>query len=176
MKYLQEFRKLEQTIASVGTGPVVDTHEVFDFFPLFFSIKHLNTFLQTSDSPVEDFDTIRDDDLTEEVAQSSRDVIFKRLQDDLLHQVQLCARNQQMYAQMEGSNSSAQAKEFKQLELRCARDLERLRQSFQHGSKPPVFHYEKRQMNIIHVNNDLTDDMFEVKLNINFFYSNSSFL
>jgi hypothetical protein len=80
----------------------------------------------------------------------------------------LCSRNEQVYAQMEGSNSLIQAKEFKALEQRCAHDLERLKQCLQHGSKPPLFHYEKRQMNIIHVNNDLTDNDFEVKLNIYF--------
>lgn len=120
-------------------------------------------FLQASESPTEDYDTVHDEDLTEEVSKSSRETIYRRLQEDLLRQVLLCARNQQMYAQMEGSNSSIQAKEFKTLELRCARDLERLKQCFQNGSKPPIFHYEKRQMNIIQVNNDLTDDDFEVK-------------
>ncbi|CAF5138376.1 unnamed protein product, partial [Rotaria socialis] len=79
--------------------------------------------------------------------------IYQRLQDDLLRQMQLCARNQQIYAQMEGANNSKQANEFKTLEQRCAHDLERLRKCFQHGSKAPLFHYEKRQMNIIQVNN-----------------------
>jgi coiled-coil and C2 domain-containing protein 1 len=144
-KYLLESKKLEQTIASAETGPLVDTHHA-------------------SESPTEDYDTVHDEDLTEEVSKSSRETIYRRLQEDLLRQVLLCARNQQMYAQMEGSNSSIQAKEFKALELRCARDLERLKQCFQNGSKPPIFHYEKRQMNIIQVNNDLTDDDFEVNV------------
>jgi hypothetical protein len=105
---------------------------------------------------------IRDDELTEELAQSDRDTIYRRLQDDLLRQMQLCARNQQIYAQMEGTNNMKHANEFKILEQHCARDLESLRKCFQHGAKVPTFHYEKRQMNIIQVNNDLTDNDFEV--------------
>jgi hypothetical protein len=77
--------------------------------------------------------------------------------------MQLCARNQQIYAQMEGTYNMKQANEYKLLEQRCARDLEKLKQCFQHGLKAPIFHYEKRQMNIIHVNNDLTDNELEVK-------------
>jgi hypothetical protein len=77
--------------------------------------------------------------------------------------MQLCARNQQIYAQMEGANNIKQANEFKILEQRCAHELERLRQCFQHGLKVPLFHYEKRQMNIIQVNNDLADNDLEVK-------------
>ena len=105
---------------------------------------------------------IRDDELTEELAQSDRNTIYRRLEEDLLRQMQLCARNQQMYAQMEGSNNMKLANEFKILEQRCAQDLEKLRQCFKHGAKVPAFHYEKRQMNIIQVNNDLTDNDFEV--------------
>lgn len=65
---------------------------------------------------------------------------------------------------MEGANNIKQANDFKLLELRCAKDLERLKQSFRHGLKAPIFHYEKRQMNIIHVNNDLTDNDLEVNI------------
>jgi len=108
---------------------------------------------------------VRDVELTDELAQSNRETIYHHLQEDLLRQMQLCARNQQMYAQMEGPNNIKQANEFKILEQRCARDLDRLKQCFQQGLKAPVFHYEKRQMNIIQVNNDLTDDEVEVKKN-----------
>jgi hypothetical protein len=105
---------------------------------------------------------IFDNELTEEIAQSDRQTIYRRLQDDLLRQMQLCARNQQIYAQMEGLNSAKQANDFKNLEQRCGRDLERLKQAFQHDLKAPLFHYEKRQMNIIQVNNDLADNDLEV--------------
>jgi len=106
---------------------------------------------------------IRDNALTEEISQSNRETIYIRLQEDLLRQMQLCARNQQMYAQMEGPNNMKQANDYKRLEQRCAHELEQLKQNFKHGLKVPVFHYEKRQMNVIHVNNDLTDNEFEVK-------------
>ncbi|CAF1008853.1 unnamed protein product [Rotaria sordida] len=112
----------------------------------------------------EDVEIIHDDELAEELLESDRDTIYRRLQDDLLRQMQLCARNQQIYAQMEGSNNIQQANEFKILEQRCAHDLERLRKCFQNGSKPPLFHYEKKQMNIIQVNNDLTDQDLEVNV------------
>ncbi|CAF4939574.1 unnamed protein product, partial [Rotaria socialis] len=48
---------------------------------------------------------IDDDDLTQDLAHADRDTIYRRLQEDLLQQIQLCARNQQIYAQMEGANS-----------------------------------------------------------------------
>lgn len=84
--------------------------------------------------------------------------------------MQLCARNQQIYAQMEGADNLKYANEFKHLEQRCAHDLERLKKSFQNGSKAPTFHYEKRQLNIIQINNDLSDYELEVRL-IRFYFS-----
>ncbi len=108
---------------------------------------------------------VPDYELPEEFAQSDRETIYRRLQDDLLRQMQLCARNQQIYAQMDGLNNKKQANEFKILEQRCAHDLERLRQCSQRGLKVPLFHYEKRQMNIIQVNDDLTDNELEVNKN-----------
>ncbi|CAF4501384.1 unnamed protein product, partial [Rotaria magnacalcarata] len=59
------------------------------------------------------YEFIQDDELTKEIAKSDRETIYQRLQDDLLRQMQLCARNQQIYAQMEGANNSKQANEFK---------------------------------------------------------------
>jgi hypothetical protein len=106
---------------------------------------------------------ITDDDLTQDLANSDRDTVYRRLQEDLLRQIQLCARNQQIYAQMDGANSIKHANEYKILEQRCSHDLEKLRQCFQHGLKPPLFHYERKQMNIIQVNNDLGENDFEVK-------------
>ena len=105
---------------------------------------------------------IREDDLTDELASCDRETIYQRLQEDLLRQVQLCARNQQIYAHMEGANNAKQANDFKLLEQRSVHDLERLRQGLQKGQKAPIFHYEKRQMNLIHVNNDLGDNELEV--------------
>lgn len=106
---------------------------------------------------------VRDEELTEQIAQSDRDTIYRRLQEDLLRQIQLCARNEQIYAQMAGETNKKLARDFKILEQRSAHDLERLKLSFQHGLKPPAFHYEKRQMNIVQVNNDLTDSDCEVR-------------
>ena len=132
---------------------------------LYFTDKNKSlTSLQASESSSYGFEVICDQELTEELAQADRDTVYRRLQDDLLRQMQLCARNQQMYAQMEGLSNVQHANEFKLLEQRCTHDLERLRQCFQHGLKAPVFHYEKRQMHIVQVNNDLTDGDFEVKL------------
>ncbi|CAF0805027.1 unnamed protein product [Adineta ricciae] len=119
---------------------------------------------QASISSSHGFEVICDQELTEELAQADRDTVYRRLQDDLLRQMQLCARNQQMYAQMEGLTNVQHANEFKLLEQRCTHDLERLRQCFQHGLKAPIFHYEKRQMHIVQVNNDLTDSDFEVNV------------
>lgn len=68
-----------------------------------------------------------------------------------------------MYAQMEGANNVKYAQQYGLLGQRCQRDLDRLKQSFHQGLKPPIFHYERRQMNIIQVNNDLTDNDFEVR-------------
>jgi hypothetical protein len=108
---------------------------------------------------------INDDDLTQELANSDRDTVFRRLQDDLLRQMQLCARNHQTYSQMEGTNNIQHAKEYQILEHRCSEDLEKLRKHFQHGLKPPLFHYERKQMNIIQVNHDLGENDLEVNIN-----------
>ena len=117
-------------------------------------------------------DLVTDDDLTQDLANADRDTVFRRLQDDLLRQVQLCARNEQIYAQMEEPNSAKHAKEYKHLEQRCAHDLEKLRKCFQHGLKPPLFHYERRQMNIIQTNSDLGENDLEVSFE-NIFNINS---
>jgi hypothetical protein len=110
---------------------------------------------------------INDDDLTQDLAHADRDTVYRRLQEDLLRQIQLCARNQQIYAQMEEINTTKQINEYKTLEQRCAHDLEKLRHCFQHGLKPPLFHYERKQMTIVQVNNDLGENDLEVKFKIN---------
>lgn len=120
--------------------------------------------MQTSDSAATGFDNIRDDELTQEVAQSSREVMYRRLTEDLIRQIQLSARNQQVYAHMGGANNLARAKEFQALEQRSNQDLERLKQAAKNGSLKPVFHYEKRQMHLVQFNNDLTDDDLEVSI------------
>ena len=106
---------------------------------------------------------IKDDDLTGDLAHADRDTIYRRLQEDLLRQIQLCARNQQIYAQMEATNNNIKhTNEYKVLEQHCAHDLEKLRQCFQQGLEAPLFHYERRQMNVIQINNDLGDNDLEV--------------
>jgi coiled-coil and C2 domain-containing protein 1 len=107
---------------------------------------------------------INDDDLTQDLARSDRDTIYRRLQEDLLRQIQLCARNQQIYAEIEEGNHLKNANEYKILEQRCSNDLEKLRQCFQHGLKPPLFHYERKQMTIVQVNNDLGENDLEVNI------------
>lgn len=68
-----------------------------------------------------------------------------------------------MYAQMEGAINAKYANDFKVLEQRAIHDLEQLKQSQQKRSKVPVFHYEKRQLNLIQSNNDLTENELEVR-------------
>ena len=114
--------------------------------------------------PDDDNDLINDDDLTQDLAHADRDTIYRRLQDDLLHQISLCARNQQTLERMEGNDCNRQANEYRKLEERCARDLEKLRKCFQHGLKPPLFHYERKQMTIVQVNDDLGENDLEVAI------------
>ncbi|CAF0721649.1 unnamed protein product [Adineta ricciae] len=143
-KFLIAYKGLDQMIAAAEAGLPIDMGQVPK--------------LPDDDNN----DLVTDDDLTQDLANADRDTVFRRLQDDLLRQVQLCARNEQIYAQMEEPNSAKHAKEYKQLEQRCAHDLEKLRKCFQHGLKPPLFHYERRQMNIIQTNNDLGENDLEV--------------
>ncbi|CAF4848316.1 unnamed protein product [Rotaria sp. Silwood1] len=144
-KHLLASKEIEKKIESVESGLSIDMNQI-------------------SELANENIEIIHEDELTEELRQSDRDTIYRRLEDDLLRQMQLCARNQQMYAQMEGSNNIKQANEFKILEQRCAHDIEQLRKCFQQGLKPPVFHYETRKLNIIQVNDDLTDQDLEVNV------------
>jgi paraquat-inducible protein B len=130
------------------------------------SVVHLIIQIASPTPPeitADSFEVIRDDDLTKEISQCDRDTMYRRLQSDLLAQIQLCARNQQMFAQMEGINHGQLAQQYKSLEQQSAQDLEKLRQGFQRGSKTPVFHYETRSLITIHVNNDLTDNDLEVR-------------
>lgn len=118
----------------------------------------------TASLPTNGYEVIRDDQFTEELAQCDRDTIYDRLRSDLLQQIQLCARNQQMYAQMEGATNAKYANDFKLLEQRSSHDLEQLKQSYQKGFKTPVFHYEKRQLNLIQSNHDLMENELEVTI------------
>ncbi|CAF1013338.1 unnamed protein product [Rotaria sordida] len=144
-KFLVAYKGLEQMILAAESGLPIDMSQVPKL-------------------PDDDNDMLDDDDLTQDLARADRDTVYRRLQDDLLRQIQLCARNQQTYAQMEGINNVKHTNEYKVLEQRCANDLEKLRQCFQHGLKPPLFHYERRQMNIVQVNNDLGDNDLEVTI------------
>ncbi|CAF3908062.1 unnamed protein product [Rotaria sp. Silwood2] len=144
-KFLFAYKGLEQMVEAAESGLPVDMSQVPKL-------------------PDDDNDMIDDDDLTQDLARADRDTIYRRLQEDLLKQIQLCARNQQIYAQMEGINNAKYTNEYKVLEQRCANDLEKLRQCFQHGLKPPLFHYERRQMTIVQVNNDLGDNDLEVNI------------
>ncbi|UJR21607.1 hypothetical protein I4U23_024689 [Adineta vaga] len=145
-KFLIAYKGLDQMIAAAEAGLPIDMSQVPK--------------LPDDDNN----DLVTDDDLTQDLAHADRDTIFRRLQDDLLKQIQLCARNEQIYAKMEEANSLKHAKEYRNLEQRCAQDLEKLRQCFQHGLKPPLFHYERRQMNIIQSNNDLGENDIEVNI------------
>jgi coiled-coil and C2 domain-containing protein 1 len=144
-KFLIAYKGLEQMITAAESGLPIDMSQVPRL-------------------PDDDTDLINDDDLTQDLAHADRDTVYRRLQEDLLRQIQLCARNQQIYAQMEGPTNLKQANEYKILEQRCSNDLEKLRQCFQHGLKPPLFHYERRQMNIIQVNHDLGENDLEVTI------------
>lgn len=166
-KYFMEMKSLEQTASSTVPTPPSDASAVMPFPPSILSIKFEYDLLfssQTSESGAAGFDTIREDEFTQEVAQSSREVMYRRLTEDLIRQIQLSARNQQIYAHMGGANNLARAKEFQNLEQRSNHDLERLKLSAKNGSIKPVFHYEKRQMHLIQFNNDLTDDDLEVSI------------
>ncbi|CAF1094841.1 unnamed protein product [Didymodactylos carnosus] len=136
--FLKSYKGLEQMVAAAESGLPVDLTQVPKL---------------PDDN---DYEMLDDD---EELLHSDRDTIYRRLQEDLLHQIQLCARNQQVYSQMDNHEQSI---EYKQLEQRCQQDLERLRKCFQHGLKAPLFHYERRQMNIVQINTDLGENDLEV--------------
>lgn len=113
--------------------------------------------------PADGFDVIQDDEFTEELAQCDRETVYSRLKADLLQQIQLCARNQQMFAHMPGEMNAQYATQFKMLEQRSSHQLEQVKQSYQKGFKAPIFHYEKRQLNLIQTNLDLTENDLEVR-------------
>lgn len=144
-KFLYAYKGLKQMIQAAESGLPVDMSQVPKL-------------------PDDDNDMIDDDDLPQDLAHADRDTIFRRLQDDLLRQIQLCARNQQIYEQMEGINNTKYINEYKNLEKRCSNDLENLRYAFKSGLKPPLFHYERKQMTVIQTNNDLGENDLEITI------------
>ena len=75
-------------------------------------------------------------------AQGVADVGFN-FANNILQQIQLCARNQQIYAQMEGANSLKHSSEYKIREQRCASDLEKLRHGFQEDRRSQIYHLRR---------------------------------
>lgn len=142
-KFLIAERGLEQMIEAANNGLPIDMSQIPKL-------------------PDEHDTTINDDDLTEDLGHADRNTIYRRLQDDLIRQKEICARNQQICMDIEQESSNRKAHEYKVLEERCAHDLEKLRTCFQLGLKPPLFHYERRQMTIIQSNDALGENDLEV--------------
>jgi len=147
-RYINEIKLIDERIKKAASLSTIST-------------SHYSS---TASLPSNGFEVIRDDQFTEELANCDSDTIYDRLKSDLLQQIQLCARNQQLYAHMEGAANAKNANDFKILEQRSSHDLERLKQSFQKGFKTPIFHYEKRQLQLIQSNNDLTENDLEVTI------------
>ena len=118
---------------------------------------------------------ISQNSLDEELRKCSPAELQRRLEQDLLSQIQLCARNLQLFAQMGGSENVQLAAEYKILEKRCSQDLEKLKQSARSGTTMPEFHYEKREMKVIDLNDEIPDHQAVVSHSAVVFFDGENF-
>lgn len=161
-KFLVAYKGLDPMIEAAENGRPVDMSQVRESMGYSIVLHSFDDFSQVPKLPDDEGDLIADDDLTQDLANADRETIFRRLQDDLIRQIQICARNQQTYSQMDEVDSQRHALEYKQLEKQCSNDLENLRSAFQRGVKPPLFHYERKQLTIVQMNHDLGENDLEV--------------
>ncbi|XP_068748558.1 coiled-coil and C2 domain-containing protein 1-like isoform X2 [Montipora capricornis] len=87
--------------------------------------------------------------------------LFSRLEDALIKQIEMCARNAQHYQKL---GDITNTKNFEKMSKNLRQDLDAVQSARKHQDPPPRFHYEDRSFTIVDSFPDLSDS--EVEINI----------
>uniref|UniRef100_A0A1L8DAV5 Coiled-coil and C2 domain-containing protein 1-like n=1 Tax=Nyssomyia neivai TaxID=330878 RepID=A0A1L8DAV5_9DIPT len=101
------------------------------------------------------FTLVTENDCTEEGD------LFKRLEEQLQHQLSMCRVTREHHKNM---GDVAGTNRFENLALTVQKDLDVLRLAHRRQLDLPKFHYEQRSFNIVMCNTDLTDNDVEISI------------
>ncbi|GAB1606435.1 coiled-coil and C2 domain-containing protein 1-like [Argonauta hians] len=90
-----------------------------------------------------------------------REEVFKKLQESLVSQIQMCSANSKHFTKL---GDVLSASRFQSLEQNCIKDLDSLKNAFHHGDPVPRFHYETTSFSMVKCNTDLGDNDFELNI------------
>lgn len=90
-----------------------------------------------------------------------RNEIYKRLQDELVNQIKICESNSDHFTKL-GDVSSAT--KFDKMCQSCRKDLDALKNAYEHGDPVPRFHYETRQFSLVQCCTELGDNDLELTI------------
>ncbi|GAB0095479.1 C2 domain-containing protein [Sergentomyia squamirostris] len=101
--------------------------------------------------------------VTEDDCKESSDLgdIFKRLEEQLQHQLSMCRVTREHHKNM---GDVAGTNRFENLALSVQKDLDVIRLAHRKQLDVPKFHYEQKSFNIVMCNTDLTDNEVEITI------------
>lgn len=107
-----------------------------------------------------------EDDVSSKIGEESstmsaeeREAVFHRLEEAVIHQIQVCTRNTQHF---QAIGDIRKVTEFEQLLALNRKDLDALRNAFKHSEAPPKFHYESKTFSLVQCAPDLGDTDLEL--------------
>lgn len=106
-----------------------------------------------------DFVIIEKSDCFEETGEQSSEEVFRTIERDLEHQIEICARNKEHFLRL-GDVSSAS--KFEKLGLNSKKDLAVVRHKWLNNDGLPRFHYETRLFSMVQCHTDLGDNEIEI--------------
>ncbi|XP_078361651.1 coiled-coil and C2 domain-containing protein 1-like isoform X1 [Oculina patagonica] len=87
--------------------------------------------------------------------------LFSRLEDALIKQIEMCARNAQHYQKL---GDITNTKNFEKMAKNLRQDLDTVQSARKHQDPPPRFHYEDRSFTIVDSFPDLSDSEVEITI------------
>ncbi|XP_067032370.1 coiled-coil and C2 domain-containing protein 1-like isoform X2 [Acropora muricata] len=87
--------------------------------------------------------------------------LFSRLEDALIKQIEMCARNAHHYQKL---GDITNTKNFEMMSKNLRQDLDAVKSARKHQDPPPRFHYEDRSFTIVDSFPDLSDSEVEITI------------
>lgn len=90
-----------------------------------------------------------------------RNDIYRRLQDELINQIKICESNGDHFTKLGDVSSAAK---FDKMCQSSRKDLDSLKNAYEHGDPVPRFHYETRQFSLVQCCTELGDNDLELTI------------